>query len=380
MSLMPRRTVAIMVAATSACAALLTGAVLGPLAVPARASVSLSMGAPAGRGSGVAVDPASFSPGACMAFPPTRGDNHRTVFLDAGHGGIDPGAVGTTKTGAAVAESTVNLAVELDAMAILRGQGYRVVVSRTRDSSVIRLTPADVAGHALTLQGAFNDVAARDVCADKAAANLLIGIYMDAGAPRNAGSVTGYDPVRPFSAANLRLAGLLQTDVLGAMNAQGWDIPNEGVLPDTVLGSALTGAAVAYGHLLLLGPAKAGYFSTPSRMPGALIEPLFLTDPFEASIAVSAHGRQVIAGGIARAVDQYFRSFGVVLADQDPSAPPAGSPGVVPPRLAAGEAGDQAGHQHQHQHDGRQRDRVAGMAAVAGLLREPLQPGCDRAG
>jgi N-acetylmuramoyl-L-alanine amidase len=43
-------------------------------------------------------------------------------------------------------------------------------------------------------------------------------------------------------------------------------------------------------------------------MPGALIEPLFLTDPFEASIAVSTRGQQVIADGIARAVDQYFSS------------------------------------------------------------------------
>jgi N-acetylmuramoyl-L-alanine amidase len=41
-------------------------------------------------------------------------------------------------------------------------------------------------------------------------------------------------------------------------------------------------------------------------MPGALIEPLFITDPFEGSIANSARGQEVIAGGIARAVQQYF--------------------------------------------------------------------------
>ena len=43
-------------------------------------------------------------------------------------------------------------------------------------------------------------------------------------------------------------------------------------------------------------------------MPGALIEPLFITDSFEGSIADSTHGQQVIAGGIARAVEQYFRA------------------------------------------------------------------------
>jgi N-acetylmuramoyl-L-alanine amidase len=63
---------------------------------------------------------------------------------------------------------------------------------------------------------------------------------------------------------------------------------------------------VAYGHLILLGPAKAGYFSTPSQMPGALIEPLFITDPFEGSVAVSARGQQVIATALAQAITQYF--------------------------------------------------------------------------
>jgi N-acetylmuramoyl-L-alanine amidase len=273
---------------------------------------------------GQAIDPALFGPGACLAFAPTSDtsdtsdpsntsntsntsrDRHETVFLDAGHGGIDPGAVGSTESGQTVDEAPVNLAIELDTMAILRAQGYRVVVSRTQNTTVTRLTPADTTGGLLTVQGALADVAARDVCANLGGADVLVGIYMDSGDPWNAGSVTGYDADRPFSAANLRLATLLQDDVLGALNAQGYGIPDEGVLPDTVLGSALTGAAVAYGHLVLLGPAQAGYFETPSQMPGALIEPLFLTDPFEGSIAASAHGQQVIAGALAEAVGQYF--------------------------------------------------------------------------
>ncbi|HXW88475.1 MAG TPA: N-acetylmuramoyl-L-alanine amidase [Streptosporangiaceae bacterium] len=287
-------TVAVVVAAT--CSVLLLRAV---------AAAGHATG-PASRADGQAVDPRLFSPGACMAFPPTSGDRHETVFLDAGHGGIDPGAVGTTESGATVDESTVNLAIELDTMTLLRARGYRVVVSRTQNTSVTRLSAADTAGGVLSAQGAFADVAARDVCANLGRASVLVGIYMDGGSPGQAGCLTGYDTARPFSAANLRLATLLQDDVLAAMNARGYAIPDDGVQQDSGLGSALTSAAVAYGHLLLLGPAKAGYFSTPSTMPGALIEPLFLTDPFEASVAVSAQGQQVIAGGIGQAVGQYF--------------------------------------------------------------------------
>jgi N-acetylmuramoyl-L-alanine amidase len=257
---------------------------------------------------GQAIDPALFSPGACVAFAPTAGNRHETVFLDAGHGGIDPGAVGSTENGTAVDESTVNLPIELDTMAILRAQGYRVVVSRTGNTSVTRLSPADVSGGILTTAGAFADVAARAVCANMAKADILIGIYMDGGYEGEAGSVTGYDADRPFSAENLRLATLVQNDVLADMNARGWEIPDDGVLQDSGLGSTLTDQAAAYGHLLLLGPAQAGYFSTPSNMPGALIEPLYVTDPFEGSIAVSGQGQQVIAGGLAKAVSQYFAS------------------------------------------------------------------------
>ena len=126
------------------------------------------------------------------------------------------------------------------------------------------------------------------------------------GGADNAGCVTAYDPARPFAAGNLRLARLVQSDVLAAMNAQGWQIPDGGVQPDQGLGSSLTPADLAYGHLLLLGPAEKGYVSTPSTMPGALVEPLFITDPFEGSIAASSRGQQIIAAGLARAIEQYF--------------------------------------------------------------------------
>ncbi len=57
-----------------------------------------------------------------------------------------------------------------------------MVVSRTGATSVARLAADDLSEGALTVQGAHDDVAARDVCANLAEATILIGIYFDAGA------------------------------------------------------------------------------------------------------------------------------------------------------------------------------------------------------
>ncbi|HEX3981016.1 MAG TPA: N-acetylmuramoyl-L-alanine amidase, partial [Acidimicrobiales bacterium] len=238
--------------------------------------------------SGRALDPTEFADGSCVAFAPTVGDRNQTVFLDAGHGGIDPGGVGTTQSGTPIEEATETLPVELEVSDLLRAEGFRVVVSRTTANTVLRLTPVDVSGSELSLTGSHDDVAARDICADDAHAQALVGIYYDAGAsPNEAGSLTAYDPSRPFASDSLRLATLIQHDVVTDMDAQGWAIPDDGVQTDGRLGSfvgdpdegGLAGEAASYNHLLLLGPASPGFFTTPSQMPGAVIEPLYLTDP-----------------------------------------------------------------------------------------------------
>ncbi len=90
---------------------------------------------------GEPLDPRLFADGSCLAYPPSSGDRHQTVFLDAGHGGIDPGAVGTTQSGHTIDEATETLPVELEVMDLLRARGYRVVVSRTTATTVLRLGP-----------------------------------------------------------------------------------------------------------------------------------------------------------------------------------------------------------------------------------------------
>jgi N-acetylmuramoyl-L-alanine amidase len=130
-----------------------------------------------------------FEPGSCVLFTPTDGNRHLRVFIDAGHGGIDPGATGRTSSGQTVSEAPLNLLVAKDAAALLRG-----------------------------------------IDEDSAAA------------PSAAGSVALYDPQRPYHAANLRLAQLVQRNVLASLSADGTAVPDLGVHND-----------VGYGDLAAAG-------------------------------------------------------------------------------------------------------------------------------
>jgi N-acetylmuramoyl-L-alanine amidase len=253
-------------------------------------------------------DAAEFSAGACLEYPPTGPDKHLTVFLDPGHGGPDTGAQGMIAAGKAIDEKTETLAVALDMLPLLQKAGYHVALSRTGDTSVVRLRPAYVQNGLYSIPGEHADIEARIDCANAAHAQLLLSIHFNAfDDPSVGGSETLYDDARPFSGDNLRFAQLVQQSVLSQLASDGWQVPDRGVTPDSQAGTpSLTAQAAAYGHLLELGPAQPGWLDHPSQMPGALVEPLFLTDPNEVVIASSSAGQQSLARGLVEAIEEYF--------------------------------------------------------------------------
>ena len=256
--------------------------------------------------------PISFQTRACVAFAPVARWNGRTVFLDPGHGGFDPGTLATV-SGDAVAEKRVTLAVGLRALALLRDAGFRVVMSRVRDSTVARLGPGDVSGRLLTAAGARRDIAARNLCANAAGASVLLGVHMNAfGDPSVAGAETIYCPARRFSGRSRHLAVIVQRALLTSLRRAGWRVPDRSVLSDRAAGTpALSAQGAAYGHLLELGPADPPWFRYPSLMAGVIAEPLFLTNPAEARVALGASGQLAIARGLVRALETYFGLRGV---------------------------------------------------------------------
>lgn len=249
-----------------------------------------------------------LAPGACISYKPTHGQRGRVVFIDPGHGGADPGAVGITSAGARVYEKSLTLDLADRLRDLLRGDGYTAVLSRSGDSTVIRMTASDLSGNLLTQSAMRQDIAARVACANAAGAQVLVSLHFNAYTDQAVnGAETLYDRARPFSAANQRLATQVQQHLLASFHAAGWPVPDRGIIGDNTAGTPTTTTeAAAYGHLLVLGPALTGWLKTPSAMPGVMVEPLFITHAVETDIAMEAKGQQTMAAGIQAGIDAYF--------------------------------------------------------------------------
>lgn len=245
-----------------------------------------------------------------MAFAPTGADLHRTVFIDPGHGGPDPGAIGTRADGSAIAEKDASLAVGLALTGKLRADGYRVVLSRTADVSVAALSSDQIRLGAITNSGAHVDQLARVACANAAHADVLLSVHFDAfDDPSAGGAETFYDDARDFAAANQKLAQLVQRSLIASFRHAGWDTYDRGVWSDAATGApGLTQQGESYGRLLILGPASPGWIDHPSSMPGALVEPLFITDPSEGEALATSDGRAIVAAGIEQGLVGFLQS------------------------------------------------------------------------
>jgi peptidoglycan/xylan/chitin deacetylase (PgdA/CDA1 family)/N-acetylmuramoyl-L-alanine amidase len=250
----------------------------------------------------------AFARGACVSFRPLRAPNGHSVFLDPGHGGIDPGAAGVTAAGRPVVERQLTLAIALATLRLLRGDGFAVTVSRVSDTSVSRIGGAARRGGALTAAAHQRELRARIRCANALRAQLLLGIHFDSFPDRFVGGTeTIYSPARSFAADSFRFARLVQHTLVARLRAAGWRVADRGIRSDAGQGrAALSAWERHYGHLLELGPARPPRFRDPTRMPGVIVEPLFISDPAEASIAVSRRGQATISAALATAVEAYF--------------------------------------------------------------------------
>ncbi|MCL2497531.1 MAG: N-acetylmuramoyl-L-alanine amidase [Symbiobacteriaceae bacterium] len=102
------------------------------------------------------------------------------IFVDPGHGGRDPGAIGPSGS----LEKDINLAIALHLREALEAQGYSVVLSRERDIALGTTLDADLY--------------ARYTAANSCGAALLLSIHCNAASATATGSEVWYRRTAPL--------------------------------------------------------------------------------------------------------------------------------------------------------------------------------------
>jgi N-acetylmuramoyl-L-alanine amidase len=168
-----------------------------------------------------------------------------TIVIDAGHGGFDRGGIPRQR----VAEKTMTLDVAQRLKSVLVASGYRVIM--TRDSDVFVPLPTRVA-----IANSYRNA-------------IFICIHFNSATRTGANGIETYF----YSSESLPLASAIHYYVAG-----GAPSPNRGVR-------------------------RRGYYVLRrTRIPAALVECGFLTNPTEAQYAQSGDYRQKLAEEIARGI------------------------------------------------------------------------------
>lgn len=231
---------------------------------------------------------------------PGRDARQRTIVVDAGHGGHDPGAIGTT----GVREKDVVLDAALQLRNALESRGiYRVALTRDADN--------------------FVPLEDRVRFARGQNADLFISLHADS---------SPNDEARGASVYTLSERGANRAQNL--MAAQNWDLdlgdaPRRGVIGDILVDLAqreTTNRSAQFAEavipclggvapLLSSSHRSAGFFVLLAPdVPAVLIETGFLSNVTDERRLADPRARQAMAGAMADAVDAYFGSPRVYMA------------------------------------------------------------------
>jgi N-acetylmuramoyl-L-alanine amidase len=208
--------------------------------------------------------------------------NPHLIVIDPGHGGADAGTVY-----GGIDEKNVNLDISLRLRRILMARGWQVRMTRNSDHDVdgTALSTKEANGMGYKDDPAADDLQARDDIANLAGARVFISIHVNECCntpdPTPHGVQTYYSKPE-----DLQLARDLQNAIVSEAGEND--------------------AGVIKSHL---------YVTLHARMPAALVETAFITNPDDFSRLTSPEWRERVAKAIADGVEAYMRDNPVAPAD-----------------------------------------------------------------
>jgi N-acetylmuramoyl-L-alanine amidase len=223
-------------------------------------------------------------------------DRFDTIVIDAGHGGDDLGAAGTT----GLLEKDLVLAVAMRLAERLREQGLRVVLTRQRDAYV----PLDQ----------------RTAAANAAGGDLFLSVHANAASsPKARGVETYFASLEASDDAAQRVAHRENEAFRETSGGGSGPVDSIGaILGDLIetehLAESDEFARLAHRELSSRDPSPARgvkqapfYVLMGVEMPACLVEIGFLTHPEEEHALASAQRQGELADALARAVREFGR-------------------------------------------------------------------------
>jgi len=215
----------------------------------------------------------------------------RTVVIDAGHGGSDPGAIGV----GGLREKDVTLRLARQVATHLRDEGFEVVMTRSRDRT-------------LSLE-------ARTALAEGARGDLFVSIHANAAPRRSAHGIETYYLDSSHERHTLRVAAHengvpadrldpLQRTLAGLRASRQGDL--SGDLARSVHGELVARVRGKHRHVVDLGVKRGPFYVLfLSSMPSILVEVGFLTHREEARRLRNSDYAALLAKSIAAGISHY---------------------------------------------------------------------------
>ena len=225
-----------------------------------------------------------------------NGRRPRIIALDAGHGGVDPGATGPR----GIEEKTVTLAMAHELERQLKASGrYRVVLTRRRDVLVpLRERVARARRHRAEL---FLSIHA-DALPEAAVRGLSVYTLSERASDRETALLASRENRDDFV---LGFKMPKQPPVIGAILL---DLARRETNNRSLMLARAIVAEAGYEIRLLPKPHRSAGFTvlTAPDIPSALVEIGCLSNPDEAKLLPTAAYQRRLAQALTRAIDDYF--------------------------------------------------------------------------
>ncbi len=228
----------------------------------------------------------------------------KSVVIDAGHGGNDPGAIGRT----GLREKNVNLDIARRLAKLLGDEGVRIVMTRSTDRFIPLSRRVDIANNSN--------------------AGLFISIHSNANRVRGLNGLEVYyvsanlsDSRRALNAAQHSRLNLdnswFASDSIN-LKATLWDMIYASSRAESItLARSICRSIDHESETKVLGIKGANFYVLKGvRMPAVLIEIGFVSNPHEELLLKNSYYRQQIAESIAAGIDNYARDYVIMEASR----------------------------------------------------------------